>query len=508
MRTLIAWVGESDLSAAEGRAAGAGPIAGLLSVFQARAEAFGRAFLLEAGYPSQRLRAYRAWLEERLPDVEVRSHATGITERRVTDYRALLDAESAALDALDAHDPHVERGYHLSPGTPAMAVVHVLLSQTRFPGRTYQSRLDREKGTNEAEEVRLEPIWLEVLPNVLAAEARARDLPAAAELLTRDSSLREVILGVETAARLTTVPILIVGPSGTGKESLALRAHRAAGVDGEFVPINCGAIPRELFESELFGHTKGAFTGAGVQTGACLRADRGTLFLDEVSELAAEHQVKLLRALQPGVDGSFRIRPVGGARARRVRFRLVAACNRDLGSLVERGEFRRDLYYRLSTYEVRVPSLADRPADVIAFVEQGLPDLLGRVFRATRSPRPFDDDALQLLCAQRWPGNYRSLQQVLIRLHLAPSDGPITTEELRAVLPPGASDDVALAAAVDELPLSSYDETLAFVSRSFLERAWEAACKNKERAARELGLNSGTVFRNRAKALGLREIVE
>jgi len=229
---------------------------------------------------------------------------------------------------------------------------------------------------------------------------------------------------VARAARYD-VSILLSGDSGTGKELLARAIHYASGrADQPFVVENCGAVPDNLLESELFGHKRGAFTGAFEdRVGLFQQAHGGTLFLDEIGETSPAFQVKLLRVLQ---EGEFR--PLGGNRTVTVDVRVIAATNRDLEAEVKAGRFREDLYYRLATVPLRLPALRERPMDIPALAKS----ILTKVGAALG--RPVDGFAaatLDCLAAYAWPGNVRELQNEIRRM-LVLSDGPVLTPDLLA----------------------------------------------------------------------------
>lgn len=228
------------------------------------------------------------------------------------------------------------------------------------------------------------------------------------EIVGNSPELLKLLRRVEAAAS-TDAGVLIAGETGTGKELIARAVHtRSARRDGPLVKVNCGAIPAGLVESELFGHVKGAFTSASERrVGRFELAHRGTLFLDEVGELALETQVKLLRALQ---EQEFE--PVGSSRTVKVDVRIVAATNRDLAKAVESGTFRPDLYYRLNVIPLRVPALRDRRADIPRIVEFFLEKCARRMGRAVR---PVSARSMQLLVDYGWPGNIRELQNVIER---------------------------------------------------------------------------------------------
>ena len=225
--------------------------------------------------------------------------------------------------------------------------------------------------------------------------------------------------------------VLITGETGTGKESLARTVHDASGRTGDYVVVSCANLSAELFESELFGHEKGSFTGAtATSRGLAMVADRGTLFLDEVGELTLPQQAKLLRFLQERT-----VRPVGGQRERAVDVRVVAATHRDLGAMVAAGTFRADLYYRLDELRLHLAPLRERGEDVVEIARSVV---AGFAHEAGIGPRTLTRGAEAALRAHPWPGNVRDLRRVLNRLALATrSDGAITGALVREELGQG-----------------------------------------------------------------------
>ncbi len=253
-----------------------------------------------------------------------------------------------------------------------------------------------------------------------ALRAHAPGGEPAGGILTRSAAMHEVLRIVERVAP-TDSAVLITGESGTGKELVARGIHeRSQRTARPFVPIHCGALPHEVFESELFGHEKGAFTGAvSVKPGLVELADGGTLFLDEIGEMEPDSQVKLLRALETGTF--FR---VGGTRPRRVDVRLVAATNRDLAEAMRTGEFRQDLYYRINTITLALPPLRDRREDIA---------LLATHFvsaKATYGVKRLSPRALATLEAYHWPGNVRELLHAIERASILSKGDEIQPEDL------------------------------------------------------------------------------
>lgn len=227
-----------------------------------------------------------------------------------------------------------------------------------------------------------------------------------AEIITR-SRLMEEVLEQSYRVAQRDVSILITGASGTGKELLAKAIHKASPRAAKaFVAINCGALPEHLLESELFGHTKGAFTGAVTEHGGLFReADGGTLFLDEIGDMPVSLQVKLLRALQER-----QIRPVGSTKTIPINVRVLSATHRDLQQAMQDGSFREDLYYRLNVVNLQLPSLEKRPEDIPLLARHVLQQSVRRhKVDVTR----FSDDAMQLLATAKWPGNVRQLVNVV-----------------------------------------------------------------------------------------------
>lgn len=276
----------------------------------------------------------------------------------------------------------------------------------------------------------------------LSAARRSRALQT--ELVSNSSAMKTVL---ETARRVAMAdsPVLVLGETGVGKERLAVLLHTAGPRSaGPFVAVNCAAIPGELFESELFGHHRGAFTGAiRARRGKFELAHRGTIFLDEVGEVPLHLQAKLLRVLQEG-----RVTPVGSDIPIEVDARVIAATNRDLRAEMQAGRFRRDLFYRLGVVELIIPPLRERPEDIPGLAEAYLRGFREQLGREVGSLSP---EALEALCRYEWPGNVRELVNVIERAVLLCRDEEIALEDLPDSVAaytttpvPDALDDVSL----------------------------------------------------------------
>jgi DNA-binding NtrC family response regulator len=282
--------------------------------------------------------------------------------------------------------------------------------------------------------------------------------------------------------------VLVVGESGTGKELVARSIHKhSPRADKPFVPVNCGALTETLLEAELFGHTKGAFTGADRdRKGLWEEAEGGTLFLDEIGETSPAMQVKLLRALQEG-----EIRRVGSTRAVHADARVVAATNRDLEKEVKAGRFREDLFYRLSVVTLRVPPLRERRSDIPLLADRFLRKASANAGRE-RTLR-LTDEALALLATHEWNGNVRELESAVEYAALRARGAEVTPEDLPAKL-----QSVAARAAASRTPLASlYADlpTLDELERRYLLHVLEAAGGNRTRAAEILGIDRRTLYR-------------
>jgi two-component system nitrogen regulation response regulator NtrX len=316
---------------------------------------------------------------------------------------------------------------------------------------------------------------------------RLREIVGSGPKMMGDSpAWRRVVEQAGMAAR-SDARVLLIGESGTGKELLAAHVHGESPFrSGPFVKVNCAAIPTELIESELFGHEKGAYTGAATaRRGKFELADGGTLFLDEVGDLHAGSQAKLLRVLQ---EGEFH--RVGGEQSVRVSVRVVAATNRDLTEMIAQGKFREDLYYRLCVVPIHVPSLRERPQDIPELVDYFLVEFCVRNNFRRRS---IDDTVMPVLQAYPWPGNARELRNVVERMAiLSPGDiiGPESIpSEIRHFR--------------DTTPKSTVQEARESAERDHIQKALDAANWNVSSAARALGMER-TNLHKRMRASGCR----
>ncbi len=327
-----------------------------------------------------------------------------------------------------------------------------------------------------------------------------RQLQGSGEILGRSSAIRRVLDEIRQVAP-TDSTVLILGETGTGKELVARAIHRASPrQDRPFVAVNCAAIPATLIESELFGHEKGAFTGATRERkGRFALAEGGTLFLDEIGELSTDLQTRLLRVLQER-----RIEPVGSSRSREVDVRVLAATHRDLEREVREGTFREDLYYRLNVFPMRLPPLHDRGGDVVLLAQSFAERYARRIGRPIES---LDAEGRERLLAYEWPGNVRELKNVIERAVITSTDGRLN---LRRALPdaaPAASAAAAGTGGASSAPDRVWTAAeLADLERQNIVRALEASggkVSGKGGAAELLEMNPSTLA-SRIKALDLK----
>ena len=301
--------------------------------------------------------------------------------------------------------------------------------------------------------------------------------------IVADSNAMQEVLSLVTRIANSTASVLIAGESGTGKELIARAIHyNSPRSENAFVAVNLAAVPETLIESELFGHVKGAFTDArSDRIGLFAEADGGTIFLDEIGELAASLQAKLLRVLQ-----EHEVRPLGSTANQQVDVRVLAATNRDLEEMMADGSFREDLYYRLNVIQIDLPALRRRPDDILPLVDH----FFAAAAAKTDPPRNvrLSQEAQRTLLAYPWPGNVRELENVIER-GLALCEGTVIDEDdlPNHVRERRASDFLAAAVA--------RKMSLAELEREYIERVLEDEGGNKTRAAQRLGLDRKTLYR-------------
>jgi DNA-binding NtrC family response regulator len=509
-RVVVQWIGHSDLRAMAASLPAAqrdeimkhvkgevpkegdvGPIKTLLNT-----QEFDEVRLL-SNYPPAWNKKFLAWLG-------VKAELVGVELARPTDYKSIFPIADAELDAIRHRKDwgQTQLCLHLSPGTPAMAAVWLLLGKTRYPATFYETF----SGKSWITEVPFD-LTIDVIPEILKDPDRhlqhlASESPSEIEGfkdIAGDTKAIRDSVGRAKRAAMRGVTILLLGESGTGKEMFAQAIHKSSPRrDKPFLAINCAALSRTLLESELFGHTKGAFTGADRERkGAFEVSDGGTIFLDEIGECDVDTQAKLLRLLQPlpGERSTIRTVPrLGDNRERKVDVRILAATNRDLHKAIREGRFREDLYYRLSAITITLPPLRDRRADIPRIAER----LLAQINREFRAEEPNYRDkslsgtAIAFVKRHDWPGNVRQFYNVLVQAAVLAETEILERGDIVAALGeiPG---DSHLESAILDWPIGAgfdLEEYLNNIQRSYLRRAMEEAKGVKAQAARLLGMKN------------------
>jgi transcriptional regulator with PAS, ATPase and Fis domain len=489
-KILFAWIGWTDLNAVtDSSASGIGPIAQAIKDRQ-----FDLVILLY-NYSQEKVNDYLTWLSKQTK-IPIESHYINLSSP--TNYAEIYTAaKKQILKITSKYGTKTKLIFHLSPGTSAMTAVWIILSKTQFNAELIES--SKDYGVKTAN-VPFE-IAAEFIPDLFKqsdeelqkiAGGFSPESPAFEAIIHRSSRMKKLI---EMARRVAVrnVPVLIEGESGTGKELLAQAIHNASPrAKKPFIAVNCGAIPHELVESELFGHKKGAFTGATEErTGHFETANGGTLFLDEIGELPLAAQVKLLRVTQEK-----KVMKVGLSKSSPVDVRIISATNRNLLEDIQQGRFREDLFYRLAVFLLQLPPLREREGDVGLLIDKFWERLneenaeeLG-VEKKELTPA-----AKNLLLNHHWTGNVRELQNTLLRIMVCCDRKKVTAEDVKV----GFFQTVSKRdGAILNHPLGegfSIEKVIDEVRRHYLERAVKQA-KSKSEAARLVGFSNHQTLDN------------
>ncbi len=490
MTALFTWLGNSDFRASEdATGVDIGPILMALET-----GAYERLVLL-SDHGRERTQNFVAWLSRKFTGATDVRYAT---LRSPTDFEDIYKAANGAVSTALAASPGLKVTFHVSPGTPAMAAVWVLLAKAKYGADLIES--SREHGVRPvvvpfdlaAEFV---PVGTKEADEALAhlVQGLPPAAPAFANIIYRCGAMKRVVAMAQRLAQ-RDLPVLIQGESGTGKELFARAIHASSKrKDAPFIAVNCGAIPLELIDSELFGHEKGAFTGAHTtRVGHFEAADSGTLFLDEIGELPLSSQVRLLRALQEQ-----EVTRLGASKSRKIDVRIVAATNRVLPEEVRAGRFREDVFHRIAVGILVLPPLRAREGDLNLLIDA----LLAQINREATSQPGFKHKNLSvgarnLLLRHAWPGNVRELHNALLRASIWVPGEEIAAEGITEVLSltSTGTDDAILGAALGEG--FSLPDLMAEVARHYLNRAMEQSRGNKTEAAKLLGLGSYQTLTN------------
>jgi DNA-binding NtrC family response regulator len=431
-----------------------------------------------------------------------------------TDYDQIFRAADSVLQKVTTENGRgpLDLSLHLSPGTPAMAAVWLLLGKSRYPATFFQTYKGKCWATNVPFD-----LAVDYVPQLLRdADSQLQHLAAhppselkGFENIAGNSRPIRLAAGRARQAALRSVPVLILGESGTGKELFARAIHAASPrAAGPFRVVNCAAIPKDLLESELFGHERGAFSGADRRRqGAFEQADGGTLFLDEVGECELSMQAKLLRVLQPPAGGGPCDREfyrLGGSEPVNCNVRVISATNRDLLAAIRANEFRDDLYYRLAVIAVKLPPLRERAAD-IPKIAVNLLDQINAQFHKEEpgyKDKKISASAMEFVKRHSWPGNVRQLYNALLQSAVMSSENVLHKEDFVEALAemPGLRTEGPVEPLGDGFNL---EEHLNDIHRQYLRRAMQESGGVKTRAARLLGMKNYQTLDAQLKRLGV-----
>ena len=422
-------------------------------------------------------------------DIDERRTAELSDTLRVLNYEPVTPCGAASLDRLhDAEDLAVMIGDMPSDegvghAFRAAAERHRSLPVLRVTGSEIAPSIDEQLEHHHTWDLDA-PVKSAQLEFLLKRAERYKGRERRMRISGKSQSIRSVRRLIEKVADFETT-VLITGESGTGKELVARTVHDLSDRrEGPFVPINCGAIPAELLESELFGHEKGAFTGAvSARKGRFELAAGGTLFLDEIGDMSLPMQAKLLRVLQERC-----YERVGGAKTRQCDVRVVAATHRDLPKLVEAGEFREDLFYRLNVFPIEMPPLRKRISDLPGLIDELLVRYCENGDRSLR----LHTDAIRALANYRWPGNIRELGNLVERLAILHPSGRIGLRDLPEKYRRHAADS-GLGTGRDESSGLNLRDRLRQIEKGIIEAALRDADYVVARAARSLNLRRTTL---------------
>jgi DNA-binding NtrC family response regulator len=502
-RWFISWIGAADHESSElTRGSDIGPIATALCG-ETRYE---RIYLL-TNYDFDRSKKYCEWLESKSNYSASATDLYRVDLSSPIDYADIYAEVSANLRQAGLPRDDVELTFHVSPGTPAMAAIWIILAKTRFPAKLIQT--SKERGI-ESIDFNFD-LAGDFLPEYLQrAGARVDRLAGAVQATFQEfqkiiHQSAEIDRQIGLAKRIAAyeVPALILGETGTGKELFAEAMHEASSrAEQPFIAVNCGALSPELANSELFGHKKGAFTGAiSDQKGLFVEASGGTLFLDEVGDLPIDTQVRLLRALQ-----AKEVTPLGHSMPVKVNTRIIAATHRNLAQEVAAGRFREDLYHRLAVGIVQLPPLRERVGDV-----ELLADYFLGLINADAAGMPeaqhrhLSVGAIDVLKAHSWPGNVRELYHTLLRAVIWSTATEISREDVRSALLPLADVQSSQRAFVPADGFNLQDH-LDQTAKAFIVQAMRQTGHRSSAAAKILGFASHQTLGNWIKRLGITNV--
>lgn len=486
---LICWVGGNDLKATESTEPG--PILATL-----RSEKFDSVELLYT-YPTSVISPYLENLSQQV-SCQINAHYEPLTSP--INFSEIYGVASKHLNRLDSLN--IQCSILLSPGTPAMQAVWLLLGKTKYAAKFYQSSI--EQGVQQIEipfDISAEyiPQAKKITSSQLVQLTNQAIPPNAAfnDILTRNHRMNVLKAQAQVLAQ-KDVPVLINGETGTGKELFARAIHNASPrLDKQFIAVNCGAFPRELVDSILFGHKKGAFTGAVTdKSGVFEQANGGTLFLDEFGELEPDVQVRLLRVLQ---EGTFT--PVGGTQEQSVDVRIITATHRNLIDAIAQGKFREDLFFRIAVGVLNLPPLRERDGDISFLTDLILTGIAEK--DTSLNNKNISVGARNVILKHPWRGNIRELHSTILRAAIWSQGDSISAEDMQQALfqIPGKEGDFSgrdISQGID------IQEIIGEITRQYISEALKKTNNNKTRAAELLGLKNYQTLNNWMEKYGIK----
>jgi len=502
-KILFTWIGKTDLRAAQGSLDdGLGPVGQAVST-----RTFSHVILI-SNYSNEEEKAFVNWLKSKTSAKILKYHfeLTSPTDFNEI-YKAATETINILKNKLDAKT--FQSTYHLSPGTPAMAAVWIILSKTSHPAELIES--SKEKGMKtvflpfEISADYIPDILRPVDDDILSlTQGLPPESPEFGIIMHRGKEMKRIIAQSRRLA-VYDVPVLIQGESGTGKELFARAIHTTSPrKDKPFVAVNCGSIPTELVESEFFGHKKGSFTGAiADREGYFSRADGGTLFLDEIGELPLHAQVKLLRAIQEN-----KICKVGSSKEESINVRIIAATNRNLIEDVASGRFREDLFHRIAFGVLHLPPLRDRHGDLNLIIDHIL-ESINKKFedRFGWKHKKLSAGARNLMHQHPWPGNVRELFNTLSRAAILIAGETIEIDDIHEALLPVSSSQKNHEKILNRSLGNGFSlpDVLSNVACHYLKRAVAESKGNKTKIASMVGLANYQTASNWLKKYGIKE---
>ena len=488
---LITWLGLTDIKVAKGIIDGLGPIA------QAVEDRSFKQIHIISNSSVQYENLYKTWIKEQLT-AEITIYHFDLSSP--TEYGEIFDAAKAVVEEVKSQFVDAELTYHLSPGTPAMSAVWILMAKSNYPAELIDSSI--EQG------VRTVNLPFEVYANFLIESKKTdkailnilelgeNDRNAFSDIIHK-SEIMKFQIGRAAKIAKFDFPVVIQGESGTGKELFARAIHKSSKRHkGPYKILNCGAIPSNLIEAELFGYEKGAFTGASsLRKGIIESTDGGTLFLDEIGEMPLDVQVKLLRTLQEKS-----IKRIGSNDEIKVDFRVLVATNRNLLEEIQNGSFREDLFHRLAIGIINLPPLRERKEDINILTDYFLDILNG----TENQCKKISISARNLMLTHNWPGNVRELDNTIKRIFIWSMSDVITNKDIEDnlfhICKKNIETDNILNREVGRE--FNVNKLLNELEIHYIKKAFKLTDK-KVKAAELLGYNNHQTLKNRMEKLGL-----